>query len=699
MRTKTARALAWSLWAATITMLLGVPVLAVVTGIPADEVVFAILLPILVLAFSTVGALIGSRHPGNPIGWIFLGVALLWDLALVSSGAAQYAAERGMAVSTAARRADWLGAWLFIPGIYLPVTYLFLLFPDGRLPSRRWRPVSWIAAVGILAVTASAAFAPGTLEDAVILRSNPYAIGSGGFWRVVEAVSWPLAFAGLLGSVAALIVRFRRSSGEERQQMRWLAFASLAVSGLFTSAAVLFGLGQGSEGFNALAQVVTLVALLLIPVAAGVAILKYHLYDIDVVINRTLVYGGLAGFITAVYVILVVGIGTLVGSSDGPNLGLSIAATAVVAVAFQPVRERVQRVANRLVYGKRATPYEVMSGFSRRMAGAFSIEEALPQMAEAAARGVGASRSRVRLLLPGGQEESVLWPPDQPGDGFARAVDVYHHGEPVGEIAVAKPTGESLTPSETKLLDDLASQSGLALHNVRLAQELRTRLDEITAQSEALRLSRQRIVTARDVQRRQLEREIREGAQLHLREIAATLRAATELVGRDAEAVGILLDQLGEDANHALAELRDVARGIFPPLLADKGVVAALEAHVRKEGIAAAMELDDVRDLRFDPDVEAAVFFCCLQALQNAKRHAGGRGVVLRLTAAAGAIGFSVSDEGPGFDPDSASTGMGFQIMRDRMEALDGTLDVESALGEGTTVAGRAPARALERSG
>ncbi|MGQ0668529.1 MAG: ATP-binding protein, partial [Actinomycetota bacterium] len=688
--------LAWSLWAATIAMLLGLGALAAVTGIPADEVVFAIVLPFLVLASSTVGALVGSRHPGNPIGWIFLCVALLLGLAPLGTGVADYAAAQDLAVSGVVRAADWLGAWVFLPGIYLPVTFLFLLFPDGHLPSRRWLPVALVSAAGILAISAATALAPGRLEEAVILRSNPFAIGSSDLWGVVSAVSYPLGFAGLLGSVAALVVRFRRSFGEERQQMKWLVSASLVVAALFMLAGVLFGLAQESEGLTIFSQVVTLIAVMLIPLAAGIAILKYRLYDIDVVISKTLVYGGLVTFITVVYVAIVVGIGTLVGTRDEPNLGLSIAATAVVAVAFQPVRERVRHLANRLVYGKRATPYEVMADFSHRMAGTISIEDALPQMAEAAARGVGAVRSRVRLFIPTGTEHSVDWPPDQPGDGFARAIDVYHQGEPVGEIAVAKPPEEPLTPAESKLLEDLASQAGLALHNVRLAVELRARLDEITAQSEALRLSRQRIVTARDVQRRQLEREIREGAQQQLMEIGVKLRAATDLVERDAAEALALLDELGADANETLAELRDLARGIFPPLLADKGVVAALEAHVRKEGIPAALDVDAARDLRFDPEAEAAVFFCCVQALQNAKRHAGGVGISLHLVATDGTIDFTVSDEGAGFDPTSASEGMGFQIMRDRVEALDGTLDVQSAPGAGTTVTGRIPARALE---
>src|SRR5207249_9113983 len=183
-----------------------------------------------------------------------------------------------------------------------------------------------------------------------------------------------------------------------------------------------------------------------IPTAVAIAILKYRLYDIDVVINKTLVYGLLAAFITAVYVAIVVGIGAAIGQGSKPNLGLSILATAVVAVAFQPVRERVQRFANRLVYGKRATPYEVMAGFADQMAGTLSAGEVLPQMAEAATRGVGAQAARVTLILPGGGERSTVWPLDVSGGGFTRALLVSYRGERVGEIAVRESLGRRITP-------------------------------------------------------------------------------------------------------------------------------------------------------------------------------------------------------------------------------------------------------------
>jgi signal transduction histidine kinase len=433
-----------------------------------------------------------------------------------------------------------------------------------------------------------------------------------------------------------------------------------------------------------------------VPVATGVAILRYRLYDIDVVINKTVVLGALAAFISLVYVAIVVGIGAALGRGNQADPLLSILATAVVAVAFQPVRDRVQRFANRLVYGERATPYEVMTDFSHRIAGTLSVDEVLPQMAEAAARGVGGSWSRVRVFLPGGAERAVTWPPERaPGDAPSRAIEVLHQGEAIGEIAVAKPSGDPITPGEDRLLTDLASQAGLAMRNVRLTVELQDKLGQIAEQAKQLAMSRQRLVTARDAQRRQLERDIREGAQGQLLAIETKLGRATERVEADPDAAVAILDDLGVEATAALEGLRDLARGIFPPLLAEEGVRAALEAHIRKTGARATIQVaPELKTARFDPDTEAAVYFCCVQGLQNVTRHAGDASAVVRLSETDGSLEFAIHDDGAGFEPRTTPKGMGMQIMLDRVEALGGTLSVESAPGSGTIVTGRVPTRA-----
>jgi signal transduction histidine kinase len=265
---------------------------------------------------------------------------------------------------------------------------------------------------------------------------------------------------------------------------------------------------------------------------------------------------------------------------------------------------------------------------------------------------------------------------------------------------VAKDPGDPLLPAERALLDDLAHQAGLALHNVRLTDELQARADELERQAEQLEVSRRRLVTARDAQRRGLERDIREGPRRELEQIGQTLERASELAPTaPAEAVATL-DEVTERANAILEGLRDMARGIFPPLLADQGIVLALEAHIRKVDANATLDVASaVRGARFDADVEACAYFVCLQAIQNVLRHAGNAPTIVRLWLEGGDLVFEVADRGPGFDVPTTGGGMGLQIMRDRIDALDGSLELDSARGRGTTVTGRVPARALSGVG
>jgi signal transduction histidine kinase len=423
-------------------------------------------------------------------------------------------------------------------------------------------------------------------------------------------------------------------------------------------------------------------------------------------VSKVVEFGILAAPIAALYVAIALGLGALLGI-DGQNTVLSLAATAVVALAFQPARNRVRRFANRLVYGRRSTPYEVMAGFAHRVSDTLSVDDVLPEMAEAAARGVGATRARVRLLLPDGGERSVSWPDDATaGNGAVSSdgppvsvdVDVAHRGVPIGRISIEKRAGNPVTPGERKLLVDLASQAGLAMHNVRLTEELARRLDELAHQSQALQVSRQRLVTARDVQRRGLERDIREGPQRHLVEIGKQLRDAAACADRDPPRAEQILDRLGQEATTTLEILRDLARGIFPPLLAEKGVLAAIQAHIRKVGANATVEAPTVGSDRFDADTEAALYFICLQALQNVSRHAGNAPTIVRLARDGDELLLEIEDRGPGFDASSTPRGMGMQIMQDRVDALDGSLDVGRARDGGALVSCRLHVRVAEVS-
>jgi signal transduction histidine kinase len=516
----------------------------------------------------------------------------------------------------------------------------------------------------------------GALVTATIIWSHPFS-RSGDAPAIVAAILIFLP-AALVVSVAAVIVRFAKSSGDERLQLKWFAAAAAVV--VITQAA---GLGGGSVVTNVLSNL----AFLCLYVTIGIAVLKYRLYGIDIVISKAVLYGSLAAFITVVYVGLVVGVGTLVGNR-GSTL-LSALAAAIVAVAFQPLRRRAGRLANRVVYGRRATPYEVLSDFSRRVGGAVPSDDVLPQMAQTVAAGTGAEQVVIWLRVddelqaaassagPAADDAAALQVdgdamPARPGADVS--VPVVHQGRLLGAISVRMPRAEPLPPAGEHLVTDLASQAGLVLANAGLIQDLRS--------------SRQRLVTAQDEARRRLERNLHDGAQQDLVALAIKLGLAEATLDDTAPAKEILTE-LRADAKGALANLRDLARGIYPPMLADLGLVAALTAQASKFPFRVAVQAEDIG--RSSQDAEAAVYFCCLEALQNVSKYAQATTACITLHTGNGALCFTASDDGAGYDSRHTPMGSGLRNMADRLAALDGELDVRSVPGRGTTVTGRLP--------
>jgi signal transduction histidine kinase len=483
--------------------------------------------------------------------------------------------------------------------------------------------------------------------------------------------------------VISLIVRFVKSAGDERLQLKWFAAAAVLV---------LLTIIPSALTNSAAASVLLNVALFCMNGAVALAILKYRLYDIDIVISKALQYGALAAFITAVYAALVVGVGAAAG--DQHSVYLSALAAAIVAVAFQPVRQRAALVANRLVYGRRATPYQVLSQFAHRIGGAYADDDVLPQMARMVAAGTGARRVVVwlrvgRELRPGataGDPGAVPDPGPVPAAGELlpelpdgdTTVPIRYQGKLLGALAIAMPRDEPLRPASAQLVADVAAQAGPVLSNAGLISELRE--------------SRQRLVTAGDEARRRLERNLHDGAQQDLVALAIKLKIAGGVLGDDDAEARELLEELQADTAAALQNLRDLARGIYPPLLADLGLVAALNAQAGKSPVPVTVQVAGIG--RFPQDTEAAVYFCCLEALQNTAKYARATAARISLSAADGALTFAVSDDGAGYDSARTPMGSGLRNMADRLTALGGRLEVRSAPGAGTTVTGQLPVAA-----
>jgi signal transduction histidine kinase len=549
------------------------------------------------LTFAAMGALVASRQHNNAVGWIFLAAGLSWAL---GATAQQYAIRTVFVAPGSlpgAVVAAWLGSWAFLPVLSLLGIFLPLLFPHGGLPSRRWRIFALFIGVVAVAAIVVDAFPPANLtinSGGELQNASLLATGQNDQLANIAGLLQLLLAAGAVVAIAGMILRYRRATVEMRHQLKWFLFSgAILVAGVITTT---FTSTNSGSSFGAAFFVLAALGL---PVATGVAILKYRLYDIDVVISRTLVYASLAALITAIYVGIAVGIGSLVGSGGKPNLGLSIVATCIVAVGFQPVRERLQRFANRLVYGRRATPYEVLSEFSGRVAESYASEEVLPRMARVLCEGTSAEIADVWLRSGSALRRAAAFPDNAGADAAVelngsavpsiphadRIVLVRHQGDVLGALTVTKRRGESLTPIEVKLMDDLAHQAGLVLKNVGLSADLQARLDD-------LRASRQRLVAAQDSERRRLERNLHDGAQQHLVAIKVKLGLVEMLADRDADKAAVKLSELKHDADEALETLRDLARGIYPPLLADQGLGAALRSQAAKATVPVHVDCD-----------------------------------------------------------------------------------------------------------
>ncbi len=587
--------------------------------------------------------------------------------------------------------------------------HLLLAIPDGRLGSG---PRQVTAAAGYLLAAGGAAIS--------------LAAGDDGLSAAVFAICMPVAAALALPAVR---IRYAAAPSRDRERLQWTAIGAVLAATVAIAAWVLNLLVAWPTPLAP----VTAAATVLVPLGLIAGDVPQLGKFAGRLLVNVLAVAGYTVAVAVVYIIVILGLGNPPqDNSDHELLGLSMVAAAVGAIGYLPVRERLIGWATRSVFGARQAPDEVLRTFGSRMTRAISMDELLLQLAESLrktmnltsaevftgmgdvlertaavpeTRQEGTGKSSASLVITARERPVVtragisgnawvsVWLPallEGRGDCQLRVMPVSHAGQLLGLIVAQRPPGgDAFSAEDDRVLTELARQVGLAVHNARLDTALQTTLDELRKQADELRESRARVVASGDAERRRVERNLHDGAQQHLVAMAVNLRLARDILADDPPAATDMLDQLANDIKDTITELRELAHGIYPPLLADRGLGEALRAAANRSPLEVSVNAGDIG--RYGPEVEAAIYFCCLEALQNAAKHAAASQVEVRIWEEEGGLLFSVSDNGPGFTEDQARSGHGFVNMADRLGSIGGTIRWESVPGSGSQVLGSIP--------
>ena len=640
---------------------------------------FGAFLTLLSVFFAVFVWLVITKQPRNPVVWTmaasaFFGglyaagwsaVTLFIDDPILFMGAGAEVVPADLPSATA-----WILVFIeptWVGALTPLMTFGLLLFPDGKLPSHRWRWVGYPAVVGIVLTGSGAVWGQRPWNTDIATEDLILGVGQ---------IVWLLAS---VASLVALVVRFRRSSGVSRQQLKWIVWgASIFVPTIGVS--VVLGGGQYAD----LIYAPLLAALAIFLTSYGIAVGKYRLYDIDIVISKTVAYVSLAIVIAVVYVAAVLALVAVFGDPNQAvgDLGTEFwfGATALVAIVFEPLRMRLQRLANRVAYGKRAAPHEVLSQLTSKLSDT-STGESLGGLAQLLREGTGAdsafvwlrvgerlqlqaaSPSDARPSIPdvGGEE-------DLPASELELSVAVRHETELLGALGISKPRSHPVTPADQDLLADVGAGAGLLLRNLRLNAELAARASQLQA-------SRRRLITAQDAARHRLERDLHDGAQQQVVALKVRLGLAKTIAERE----GILdlalrVGDLADATQRAVDDMRAVARGIYPPLLDVEGLGPALATAHRSVDLP--LELDLGRLPRYSKEIEETVYFCVLAAVNRA-RMAGATRARVEVRGDDASLVVTTAY-------DSADRG-DLAALTDRVEAFGGTVTTAAAAG-GTTL-------------
>ena len=617
------------------------------------------------VGFAIVGGLLVWQRPGNRIGPLFCFGAV--TMTVLGAGAlyARYAAAHPSSSLPGAVFVSWLADTAALPTVAVFAGILPQLFPDGRPLSRRWRPTLWAGWAFLLLATVANALTPQKLES-VPGRANPYAVpGLRGLWAAMIALSAPLGLIALSAGLITLLLRWRRSSGDERQQLKWViaGIALLPVPLLLHDAA------------RTLSDAMFSVAFLVFPVLLGVAIFRYRLYDLDLVVRRATAYAVVSALVAGIYLAIVAVVEAAVGGHA--TEAEHVVAAVVAAAAFHPLRGLVQRTVDQVFYGDRLRPYEAMNRIGRQLEHAMLPDTVLPGVVNAVIDALRVPYAGVELLDDAGwsmaaeQGHSV---------GPVEIFPMTYQAEQVGRLLVSpRAPGHPLDLSDRRLLADLARHVGVAAHAVRA--------------SLALQRSRVELITAREEERRRLRRDLHEGLGPTLAGVTLGLHAARSQLSSAPDEAGRLLETLESQVEQAVADVRRVVYGLRPPALDEFGLLRAVQLQASQlQATAPALEvkLDNP-----DPDlgrlpaaVELAAYRIVCEALTNVVRHADATMCSVRIHLN-GALEVEVADNGRGLLPDQTA-GVGVVGMRERATELGGQLAIDSDE-HGTVVRARLP--------
>ncbi|MEU6430526.1 sensor histidine kinase [Microbispora sp. NPDC046973] len=655
-------------WAICVLSLLLV-VAALVVGHRNGAGLFAQSHLLFVTACALVGGLLTAERPGNAVGWLMAACGLCFAL-LDATG---HYALAGLPFATPLA---WPQTWLWVPA-NLSVAAVPAFFPSGRPSSPGWRATLWALAAIAAATTALSALLPGPSHQLGWGMPLPNPLGVPALAVVapfVEPLTTGLTGALFVAGAAGLVRRAGRGDADERVQLKWLGYAA-GLAGLIVAGRLAAGLSDGDPRSiwpitSPFWELMGTFAACLLPAAAAVAVLRHGLFDIDLVINRTLVYVLLSGCVFGGYVLVVTYLGAVFRAADG--LPVSVAAAGVVALVFAPLRERLQRAVNLVMYGRRDDPYAALALLGRR------LEEAAEPGAvlAAAARSVAEALRlpHVAVEVAGGPTHAY----GVPSPGAVR-LPLVHRGEPVGDLVLSPRPGESgLGARDRRVLADLARQTGIAVHAVRLSADLQR--------------SRERLVAAREEERRRLRRDLHDGLGPTLAALTMRAEAVQDLVP-DPDALA-MLEEIMTDARTAMADVRTLVEGLRPPALDTLGLAGAIRSHAaRLPGVEIDVEVDGSLPA-LPAAVEVAAYRIAAEALANARRHAGAGRVRVRLgMAGGGVLEVEVADEGGEPQADGGGSGVGTASMRERAAELGGTCVIGPRPGGGTRVLARLPAR------